>query len=144
MPRSSSTTRILLTFAWVSRRPRLRYDRVRMRWLLTALLGASACGRFGFDRGSPLGDGGTDGTGSGDAAAVRHNRAFVTGATHTIPWGGVSGADGACQAAADTQQLRGTFIAFMGDDTTRPLPRLAGARGWVDLAGSAIADQPGE
>ena len=115
-----------------------------MRWLFSALLGASACGRFGFDASGPLGDAGTDGTGPGDAATIRHNRAFITGATHTIPWGGVSGADGACQAAADTAQLGGTFIAFMGDDTNRPLPRLAAARGWVDLAGSAIADQPAE
>jgi len=80
------------------------------------------------------GDGGTD-------AGDRPNRVFITSTTYPASFGGVTAADGFCQERADAKSLGRTFIALLGENA-RPETRLAGSRGWVDLAGNAIVDEP--
>ena len=104
-------------------------------WLLLLV---AACGRLGFgsdDDGAPN-DAATEGATRGP------NRVFMTSTTYTANFGGIATADAACQDHADTAGLDGSFIALLGDDVIKPLDRVAGARGWVDVAGWPIVDDP--
>lgn len=112
---------------------------------VVACLAASGC-RSGFDLLHDAGiadDDGDPGDGNpgGDAGSNRPNRVFITSTVHPATFGGVQAADDICQARADAASLGGTFIALIADET-RPELRLTGSRGWVDLAGTAIVDEP--
>jgi len=111
------------------------------RFALILVCSAAACGRSGFGAtpDAVLGDG--DLVDAPDAAD-RPNRAFVTSMPYTGDLGGPLGADAKCQALADAQGIGGTFIALLKAGTYAHSDRLAGSRGWVDLAGTPIADQP--
>jgi hypothetical protein len=107
---------------------------------LAALL--AAC-RANFDLvgdagGAPNADGDD---GGGADAPDRPNRVFLTSTMHAANFGGTAGADAICQMRADAASLGGTFIALLGEDA-RPELRLAGSRGWVDLKGTPIVDEP--
>jgi hypothetical protein len=114
---------------------------VLARWIALVALLAACRGHFDL-----LGDSGADGApnadddGSGDAAD-RPNRVFVTSTAYAADFGGIAAADAICQERADSQSLGGTFIALLGD-AARPELRLAGSRGWVDLEGTPIVDEP--
>lgn len=81
-------------------------------------------------------------------ACVPARRVFVTSTTHTGALGGLSGADEACQALADSLFLGGTWWALLVDGSTGldrlepaavPYVRLDGvvvANGWDQLAGN--------
>lgn len=102
-------------------------------WLLVAIAG---CGRVAFD---PRADA-TSAVDTGD----RPNRVFMSFAASLGDFGGLAGADARCQAYADNQTLGGTWRALLST-SLEPWPtRLAGSRGWVDLEGMPIADQPAD
>lgn len=109
---------------------------------MVACLASSGC-RSGFDL---LQDGGiadNDGGGDsgGDGGGDRPNRVFITSTLHPATFGSIQAADDICQARADAASLGGSFIALIAD-AARPEPRLAGSRGWADLAGTPIVDEP--
>lgn len=122
---------------------------MRASWVL--LLAAAGCGRSGFDpppdgrADAALDDGALDDGASGDAGldgGDRPNRIFISSTTHTGNLGGLAGADVVCQARADAAALGGTFVALLYTLADLPAVRLAGSRGWVDLAGRVIGDTP--
>lgn len=86
-------------------------------------------------------DDGGSGDDGGDGGGDRPNRVFITSTMHPATFGSLQAADDICQARADAASLDGTFIALVAD-AARPEPRLAGSRGWVDLAGTPIVDEP--
>jgi hypothetical protein len=101
---------------------------------------ATACGRIAFD---PLtGDAGAD----GDDTVRVYNRAFVTSQTYGVPWVGATQAAFRCRDAAAAGGLDGAWFVLLGDESTRPeqRPPIASARGWVDLSGAVVVDQPSE
>lgn len=117
---------------------------------ITLLLAVGGCGRVGFawqasdgnqpsDSGDVIGDGAF---GTLDASTARPNRAFVSGTDYSGALGGVTGADAACQAEAASAGLVGSFVAVIRSSSRGTLDPLIGSRGWVDLLGTPIADQP--
>lgn len=108
--------------------------------LLAIIGGLFGCGRWAFD----VSDRGLDSGASMDAGSANANRVFMTSASWTGNLGGLAGADAKCQTAADAVGLRGQFMALLWNGTDDPTVRLAGARGWIDLRGRPIADQPSE
>jgi hypothetical protein len=111
----------------------------------------AACGRLDFD---PSDDGVTDrvdfdggvvdGSVPPDADLAGFNRAFVTAATFTADLGGAASADARCTDAAAAAGLSGTFVALLGDATRTPIDSLGGSRGWIDLDGAPLVDQPAD
>ncbi len=73
-----------------------------------------------------------------------YNPVFVTSLTRTGNLGGVAGADELCRTAAETQEIEGTFVAWLSTDTTSAIDRLTAARGWVRVDGQPVADFPGD
>lgn len=129
------------------------------RTLVLGALPLLACGRLGFAPGDAPGDAdgepadgalgpdasrSIDGAPGPDAAASVLGRAFVTAASYQGDFGSSSAGDAICQAAADGQGLGGTFVALLADSTRGHLDALAGSRGWVDLDGLPLADQPSD
>jgi hypothetical protein len=110
-----------------------------MRWFAVLAL-TTACGRIAFD---PLAD---SGGGPLDDTLRVYNRAFVTSQTHAVPWIGTTEASVRCRDAATAAGLDGNYLALLGDEAVRPQERLpiSSARGWVDLAGAIIVDEPAE
>ncbi|MDB4954168.1 MAG: Tryptophan synthase alpha chain [Myxococcales bacterium] len=100
---------------------------------VAALVVVAGCGRVNFDA-TPV----------SDAAYSGPNRAFVTAGRTNGAFGGVTGGDAICQAAAAGAHLDGEFVALVFDGLTLRAPALSGSRGWVDLHGRAIADQPSD
>jgi hypothetical protein len=68
--------------------------------------------------------------------------AFVTDGTHDGALGGIAGADAICQAEADTNNLPGTYRAWISDDSgVSPASRFVHATGkYVLVSGTVIAD----
>jgi hypothetical protein len=110
------------------------------------LLALGAC-RSGFDllddgSAGPGNEAGVlDGDTDGPDAPDRPNRVFITSTQYPANFGGIAAADAICQTRADAAGLGGTFIALLGIDA-RPELRLVGSRGWVDLKGTPIVDEP--
>ncbi len=73
-----------------------------------------------------------------------YNPVFVTSLTRSGNLDGVAGADEMCRTAAETQEIEGTFVAWLSTDTTSAIDRLADARGWARLDGQPVADLPGD
>jgi len=95
------------------------------RWALIAL---AAC-RYNFD---PRADGAPD----------RPNYAFFTSTYVDSTFGDIANADASCQAFADAAGLDARFIALVGTQSRDVRARVDGSRGWVDVAGVPIVDQP--
>ncbi len=67
-------------------------------------------------------------------------RAFVTN-TGWTPGGGITSADAACQAEANTNGISGTFQALLGQMGATPVARFnLGGAPWVRLDGTPIVD----
>lgn len=98
-------------------------------WRALGALGLTGC-QLVFSR--PDGGGGTTG---------EHNLAFVTSEQSNGNLGGLAGADLRCQAAADAEQLPGTYVAWLATREISATSRLDNARGWVRLDGQPIADR---
>jgi hypothetical protein len=99
------------------------------------------CGRIGFDH---FRDDGGDGSGTEGGLFPDANRAFTSSIRTTGALGGVAGGDAICQAAADAAGLTGTFVSLLATSTSPHDARLTGSRGWIDLHGNPIADQPSD
>ncbi|WP_057830739.1 DUF1554 domain-containing protein [Colwellia sp. TT2012] len=91
----------------------------------------------------------SDDSGGGSASKV----IFTTNQGHTGKMGGLSGADAICQSDANVAGLSGTFKAFLSDNTTSAVSRLAHstdpyklvdgtivANNWNDLVDGSIAN----
>jgi hypothetical protein len=113
------------------------------RALLAGLLASAGCGRIGFaahdDAGGIVNDGADAAI---DSAFPGANRAFVTSTQYTGNLGGLAGADQLCEDRANAGHLGGSFVAMLWSGGASPAARLAGSRGWVDLTGRPIADDP--
>jgi hypothetical protein len=72
------------------------------------------------------------------------NLAFLTTLQPNGNFGGLAGADQLCQAQANANNLTDTFRAVLWTADQTPTQRFAGSRGWVDLAGRLVADQPSD
>lgn len=98
--------------------------------------------RFGFPA-QDLGDATSNERidGQPDGAPDRPNRIFMTFPGSDGNLGGLVGADAKCQAAADSKALEGKWQALLWTAAGGPSLRFAGSRGWVDLAGTQIADR---
>lgn len=70
------------------------------------------------------------------------NRVFVSAAEYRGDFGSVAAADAECELGANTANLQGTFIAYLGSTTLNPIERLAGSRGWIRTDGAPVADLP--
>ena len=134
---------------------------MRNAGLTLVAIALASCGRLDFD---DLRDGGsridapiamldsgtTDGTTDGsvmlsDAATDRANFIFMSSGTTTSGnLGGLAGADAFCQSAATTGGLTGTYVAMLMTSASNSSARFVGSRGWVDLHGKPIADQPSD
>lgn len=70
---------------------------------------------------------------------------FVTVAAFTGNFGGLSGADARCQAAADAAGLYGTYKAFLSDGTASAASRMTSTSGrYVLVNGTAVANNGAE
>jgi len=100
---------------------------------------AAGCGRSGFCEGpGATPDAGID-------AAPNANVVFVTSTKLPQTFGAdFSGADSICMQRAAAANLPGTFVAFLSNDTTRAVDRLAGSRGWVRRDGVPVVDAPAD
>jgi hypothetical protein len=68
-------------------------------------------------------------------------RAFITESSRAPDFGGISGADAACNADADAAKISGTYRAWIGDDTGSAPARIArAADGYFRTDGTRIAD----
>jgi hypothetical protein len=111
---------------------------VRGAWILLAF----GC-RFGFDPTATLVDAGGDGAIEGDGPSNdRPNRIFLSSTVVTGALGGFAGADATCQSLADAKSFGGNWQALLSGATSPASARFAGSRGWVDVNGLVIADQP--
>jgi hypothetical protein len=99
-----------------------------------------ACGRWHFD---PIGATG-DATATGDGVAAPANTVFLSSTMHDGNLGGLVGADAICQGDANAVGLDGSYIALLWINQIDPTTRLGNARGWFDVTGRPIADQPGD
>ncbi len=61
---------------------------------------------------------------------AHYNYAFLTSSKHTGAMGGLTGADGICNALATTAGLPGTYLAFLSTETADAVGRIASANGW--------------
>ena len=106
-----------------------------MRLASLGCLAVVGCGRVAFD---PL----TDASAPVDTRTAYDgaNRIFATQASWTGALGGLAGADETCAATAAQAGLVGDFVALLNTDMMPVGQRLSGSRGWVDLAGTPIAD----
>ena len=93
-------------------------------------------GRVAVDAPHPL-DAGVQ-----DAGAENPNVIFMTSASFTGNLDGRAGANNLCQRAADEAGLEGTYVALLWTSTDDPTTALVGSRGWVDLGGTVIGDDP--
>jgi hypothetical protein len=128
----------------------ISWDMVPRGFAVMLAIGASACGRVGFD--SDPGDGSRDGASSNadadtDGATTRDaaptpNVAFASSFTTMGNFGGIAVATAECQSLATAAHLPGTFVALLGDSTHTVESGIDGARGWVDTTGVPIADLP--
>ena len=124
---------------------------------LVGVITIGGCGRIGFD---PLGAGiDADGPGNSDAAldggatfdggattdaTFGTNVAFRSSRSVTGSIGGRPPPDSDCQLLATSVGLPGTFIALLGTQAELPNTRLVGSRGWTDVVGTPIADEPSD
>jgi hypothetical protein len=99
------------------------------------------CGRWHFD---PIGANGDATTGTGDGVGAQANTVFLSSTMHDGNLGGLAGADAICQGDANAAGLAGSYIALLWINQIDPTTRLGTARGWVDVTGRPIADQPGD
>jgi hypothetical protein len=72
------------------------------------------------------------------------NFAFLTSLRPDGAFEGLDGADRLCQAEASAHGLTDSFRAVLWTADQTPTQRFAGSRGWVDLAGRLVADQPSD
>ena len=111
------------------------------RWL--AIVAVAGCGRFGFSADSVVIDAPSDSVPDvAIDAPLPPNRIFMSSTTHDGAFGGLTGIDAFCQALADGQTLGGAWQAVVWANSQPPSARFAGSRGWVNLAGTVIADLP--
>jgi hypothetical protein len=71
-------------------------------------------------------------------------RAFVTDNAFASDFGGLRAADALCQGEADAAALRGTWLAWLADDTGDPATRFNTSFMYVRLDGVIIAGDFGE
>ena len=77
---------------------------------------------------------------SGSACVAEAKQIFITEAMWNGDFGGLSGADHRCQAAATAAGLTGTFMAWMSDRNTAAADRLTHAAGpYRGIDGSVVA-----
>jgi hypothetical protein len=111
---------------------------------------AGACVPFASETSNSCGTNGAAcsacalGTGCGTTGVcAKANIAFVSSTAYAnAAFGGLAGADAACQTLAKHANLGGTFIAYLSTSTAAAPTRLGSARGWVRTDGQAVADTP--
>ncbi len=79
-----------------------------------------------------------------DAAQPKPNLVFVSSQFLNGDLGGLTGADASCNSEAIAAGLTDTFRAVLWTGTQTAAERLAGSRGWMDLAGLPVADLPSD
>ncbi len=63
---------------------------------------------------------------------------FVTRSEYSGDLGGLVGADRLCQSAAESVDLRGTWIAWLSTDTVNAYDRVTSGGPWRDLTGQTV------
>jgi hypothetical protein len=76
------------------------------------------------------------GAGSGPDGASSNKRIFLTNAAYPSDFGGLSAADGICNATAVGAALGGTWKAWLSDASTNAIDRIADVGPWYLLSGT--------
>lgn len=71
-------------------------------------------------------------------AAATPQRVFVSSSTSSGNLGGLAGADATCQELADAQSLGGRWIAWLSDENTDAIDRLAGNGPFLLIGSGAL------
>ncbi len=118
-----------------------------MRWLTVAAISGLVAFACGDDDDPPHADADPRGP---DAAATLDDgspgpdrppgakRVFVTSAQSGGNLGGLAGADGRCQAAADSAGLGGAWVAWLSSPTTHAIDRLTANGPWYGTDGTRV------
>jgi hypothetical protein len=68
------------------------------------------------------------------------NIVFVSSVAQNANYGGIEGADSACQALAQAAGVAGTYRAWLSTTTVNAVDRLTSASGWVRIDGKPVAN----
>lgn len=105
-----------------------------------AVSAGSSTGSPGDSTGGATSSEGDDGSDTGVRGDVVHNYVFVSSLSEAAEaLGGLTGADGLCQSAADAAGLPGAYVAWLSTPTVDARDRVAEAQGWARLDGRPFA-----
>ena len=100
--------------------------------------GAAGSGRGGASAGSGGAGGGTAGTGAGGTTPPPVKRVFITRTEYSGNLGGLAGGDLLCTGSAESAGMSGRFKAWLSDDSTSAIDRIADVGPWYSTSGAKL------